>query len=236
MEFNIRFKNRYAITIQEKTMNKLILLLNEYYPNTDISISATSNNDDTVRFNDVKELLTYDNSGDYRIKTLNIKSGSNHYCEIKFNSGVSLFFQYDSTISISFGLERKDECIAFRAKLENIFREMRQPLYYTILSKISIEALFLWIGILWLFYHYLQPENTRNISISIPIFAFTILVVVFGISFILGINRILVTLFPPIHFSWGDEVIRLEKMAKTRSNIFWVVIIGIILAIISRHI
>ncbi|MCL2284651.1 MAG: hypothetical protein FWC26_15155 [Fibromonadales bacterium] len=233
MKFNIAFEEKCAIALHEKMISKIIVLLNQYYPNVNTSISATLNNKNSVQFNDLKELLTYDNSGDYRIETLNIDSGCKNNFSIKFKSSMSIFLAYSSTVSVSFCMETKDDCVTFKARLKEIFREIRLPFYYTILSKISSASTFLpAMALCWL-YLYIQPNVAKNSSISLPTFTLIILIIISAIAFISGIGRIWSTLFLPIHFLWGDEVIRLEKIAKIRSNVFWVVIIGIIVGIVA---
>jgi len=236
MEFKITFKEKHAIALQEKKINKIAILLKQYYPDANMSISALLKNEDRVWFNDIEELLAYDNSNDYRIDTLYIDTDSRGNYEIKFHSTASVIFAYDSTVSVSFYMENKDDCIAFKAKLKEIFKEMRLPFYYTFLSKFSATSTFILVMTLYWFYNFMQPRITESPSVSLSMFAFIILFIVFGVAFISGVGHIWSTLFLPIYFLWGDDIIRLEKIAKTRSNIFWAVIVGVILIVFSRYI
>ena len=49
-------------------------------------------------------------------------------------------------------------------------------------------------------------------------------------------KHILAKFFPPVVFSWGEEQVQYEKYDKTRKNIFWCVIVAIIVGIIVFYI
>ena len=49
-------------------------------------------------------------------------------------------------------------------------------------------------------------------------------------------KHILAKFFPPVVFLWGEEQVQYEKYDKTRKNIFWCVIVAIIVGIIVFYI
>ena len=244
MRFDISFKKRDAIALEKDTLKKLTTLLDEQYPNASISISASLKNAARVRFDNIEELLAYDNSGKYSIEKLSIRHynySHNTGVSIDFEQGLHMFFAYSSTICVSFEMESKDDCIAFRAKLEHIFEEMRLPFYYTFLSKISFLSL-VWgvVGVVlgsFLIYMPLSPSSAGS-DITIPItqhiiftFAGSILIIlILGIPF--GMDHFWARLFPPIQYLWGKGIEHSRNIGKKRANIFWVILMGIVVGII----
>jgi len=171
MQFEMSFRRRCAIAVQGVTLKKIVSLLGEYYPNVDILIVALLKNNATVTFNNVEELLEYDNSGNYRIKELVIRTWS-HQFRIEFELGFSIFAPYGTTVVVNFRLNNQNDCVGFQAKLNAIFNEMRLPMYYTILSKFSpifhpIILLFLVFYLIRLYQLWPNIINTQTTSSQI---------------------------------------------------------------------
>ena len=92
MKINIKFEKKYAITVQQHTLDELITLLNKYYPDEKVSISAHLKNDAVVRFENSEELFSYDNTRDYRITELCLESSSNYRIIFKADTNFQFFF------------------------------------------------------------------------------------------------------------------------------------------------
>jgi len=50
----------------------------------------------------------------------------------------------------------------------------------------------------------------------------------------IGVDTLWRYFFPPIHFDWGQEKKRLEKIAQTRDKIFWGILVSIIIGLIMN--
>jgi hypothetical protein len=227
MVFDNKFRVRNAIKVQKETLVKLFSLIKEYYPNENISISARLKNESKVKFENIEELINFDNYSSYKITSLAIDSSWPNL-SIQFIQNSHCFLKFNSTIEISFRMDTKDNSIAFRAKVENIFVEMHQPLYYTIISKIS-NGLILWI-ICGAFASYLFLQSSNSNDTSSPMFIGTVLAILITAV----VDRLSHLLFPPIQFLWGGETKRLDNIAKIKNNILWVIIFGTITAIIAN--
>jgi uncharacterized membrane protein len=48
-------------------------------------------------------------------------------------------------------------------------------------------------------------------------------------------SKILANLFPAVVFCWGEEVEQFEKWSKLRANIFWGMIVAILIGFVTSY-
>lgn len=231
MMLTTTIERKFAIALEKDTLKKIFSLLTEYYPDSSVFIFTILKNKSTLRFENVDELLNYDNFGDYRIERLIIEpiTFSSDY-KIDFASMPHPILSYRSTVSISYTLDNKNEAIGFRAKIDAIFCEMKLSRNYTILSKISYPIIVVLPILLWFFY------IAKKEPFPLPIFCLVMIISVCIPACCLIIDKFWSALFPPIHFLLGREVERLKNLEKIRSNIFWCVFVAMVIGIFATHI
>jgi len=235
MKIKKKFEFMRAITIQENTLRKIIMLFLEYYPSVKMLISATLKNNDVIEFADIEELINYDNSRHYRIKELTIY-GLRKEFTIMFRPVSHMFLSYDATISVIFCLDNKNDCVSFQAKMKEIFHEIQLPLHYTVLSKMPAFLSMLMV-LLFLLLFFLLYSAFRGGAIMMDIFIgfnLQFFVSILGYFFVLHMTtRFCIAIFPPIRFMWGNEIMRIEKTEKLKITIFMGIIGTLVFGIVS---
>jgi len=234
------FEEKYAISLQKDTLEKVMSMLQDSSLKNEIEISAALLNKTKIDFADFDELLSHNNSKDDRIETLDIRNfdDSNNNVKIKFNVNDFGFFK-QQTASISITKQNKAECTALRDRFREILREAQMPKCYNFLSIINVQTV-------------LFVMATFGVATYMALMGWTVTSILFAIFVLLGlvfwgikcIVMVQQCLFSPLIFLWGDEIKRQEKLGKTRNSIFWFIIgtvifgiiIGVVANILSRYI
>lgn len=233
MMFNIRFKKRYAISVREDSLRKIPALIDDYYPEVRLAISVSLINGAIVTFANIDELLSFGNSGKFRIKELSITS---QLREIAIMFEPKIFFDiplFMTTVSVNFSLEKKDECITLQAKLEDLLHEMKLPFSYNMFCKCTPNMLIIAASLITILYLNLQPSVVITQPVSVQSFIIIILYMFLYFAILFGLDKAWNYLFLPIQFNWGYEEKRLEQLSKTRTMVLWGVLGTVILGVIS---
>jgi len=125
MKLDVKFKKKYAISLDEEKIKHVLSILDEYFSETNgegtfSSIKALLKNEATIKFESVDELFKYDNSGEFRIIELWINYGTYDCCTVSFEYNYHWLFTYGSTIVTTIQIGDKERFLEIRDKLERV--------------------------------------------------------------------------------------------------------------------
>ncbi len=235
-----------AIRVDKEKMCDLQEILSTHY--TEIKYSAQLLCNKTVFFGNLSDLLGYNNYDPNRIISIEIICSS----EANYNFVLNLKPKYGYPVSFTrtvfcvYSIENLDDAFTLERKLEEWCNRCKSQ-YYKI-AKYNISWLFHKIndffGVLLTIFLALGFICTLIVGESLPqsnfdFFWSLILLVIVGI-FLLILNFIdrkyILHYFQPLIFYWGDEIQRQDHLEKVRSQIFWGVIVTIIVGLFVNHI
>lgn len=208
-------------------------LISEYFDK--IVYSAQLINGDEIKFESVQELVAYDNFSNHALKSICINFGIGNY--IRIEPSPSIICAYASTLEMKFEVDSSDKSEEIKRKVRTICEKHKQTVMYIMASKFTfMHICFLMITISFfanlnvLIIH--KPDDVK-ISGSLAVATFTVGTVIFLlISTIL--SYVVKRCFPAIVFYLGENIKNVEKRSKTRSDIFWgIIVAGIVSAIVS---
>ena len=238
MKIVSKYNFKYALKITPNKLEKLISLFTEHY--SDLSFHATISDGNKIIFENLAELLDYENAKNKKIKDINIfgKLGYNssalRAC-IRVNTDI--FLAHGNTMEITFSLPDRGSITAFTAKLDDCTKSMQQPLHYCFLSKLGVSFILPLFFALLCFMLATLAYNGENINTnhSFPVWI-SIFLAVHVIFFIIKCaDKLYFRIFPPLTFLWGSEVEFEKTISKLRSNIFWGIIMSTITGLIVSY-
>ncbi len=173
----------------------------------------------TVKFESFNELIDYDNFDKRKINTLKISGYTNYTNTISITIAPT-YQKENETVSCHYEAEGKDKETLFHKEIDEFFQKATEyDLSYLMCERISfaiiiINALFFLIKLL--------PASESDERWKVLAFiGITALFCYKALS-----SLIWERLFPPAIFAWGEEEIHYKKLEKTRSNLFWCVIVA----------
>lgn len=222
---------RKAIILDEERIRKIIKLIEKYCDGTKIEI--TTKRKSQISFGSLEELLQYDNFGKNRIDELFI-SGYNDYLKtisIEFSQDLSpfLFISYGKTVNCSYTFYNQEDEKLFVEDFKILLSKYKAP--YWIMSKITPIGIIFWISASFSLYN-LFNDNLHFSDLTWPFFLIVLMLAILCWCLLISLDRYVINyIFPPIVFAIGEEINRFEKNKNLRTNIFWVIIVGIIVGI-----
>ncbi len=227
------FKFKKAIVVTKKLLEELEEIILSKFNN--IKYNALLDNGNSIDFNSLDEVVSYENFENNRIKHLRITANSSF--NLEFNTKMSATVAYNSTVNMNFQMDNIDNCILFESKIKKLMEKNKQPWYYTVFSKTSsyhLGATFFAAWVILAAYTLITKRSsnggssdvTSAVNLILPIFL-TIIFMIVIIS-----KKIRDYFFPPIIFYWESEVQRSDKIQTLRTQIFWGVIVATILSIL----
>ena len=193
-------------------------LLREYFEKP--KYSAQLINGDEVEFESVSELISYDNFSNRAIKTMRIGFGIGNY--IRIEPSMAFINGYKSTLEMDFEVENNDKS---------------EEIMYTAASKFTLMHICILLGGLSFISNLnvliTHKTDDGTMSNSTIVAAVTVGVVIM-LLISAALSWIIKQYFPAIVFYLGENIKSVEKKSKTKSNIFWCIIVaGIVSAIVS---
>ena len=222
-----------AIIVNDVFFKEMDELISEYFNKT--KYSAQLKNGDEVEFESVSELILYDNFSNRAIKTMRIEFGIGNY--IMIEPSIAFINVYKSTIEMRFEVEDNDKSEEIKRKVNLICDKHKQSAMYTAASKFTIMHIcilmcgFSFVSNLNLLITHKTDDGTMSNSTIVAVCTVGIVIMLL-ISAVL--SWIIKRFFPAIVFYLGENIKNVEKESKTKSNIFWCIIVaGIVSAIVS---
>lgn len=226
------YKFKKAILVNEELLRSLELGLCNFAEEYAYTAKLESGND--IYFDNLEELLEYDNYSNRRIKHLTIRLSLGFY--IEFSKSFSLYNSYNNTVNVQYLCSNSEDSIIIQDKLRDIFEKGKLPWYYTLLTKFSI--MYFWT----IYFMWSAFWNLRNFGKEIPTEGYKligimniiciVIAVIIGVSYVL--NKMRNVLFPPIVFYFGKEKERFDKNIKYADKVFWGIIIATLLSLIIK--
>lgn len=231
MKISGEYIYKSAIIITTDRMKELVNILEDYYPH--LEYESTLVNESSIKFSNLEEMLNYDNALKQKIHEIKL-FGANREIDTRahifirsMNSIVNNFYK---TVTIFYELSSHEEETVLRSKLKLFFDKTKAPnslIYkFTIFQLLGLAS---GISIGNAIKEFTTLKTNKQIVISwnfLAIFMIICLIYSFIISIFPKLWRMW---FPPIVFSWGEEIEVNKRLCKNRSNIFWGLFVALII-------
>lgn len=227
---NIRFTE--AIVVDEKLLVQLENTLLEFYD--DVLYSVKLCNGDLIKFNNLQEMLDYENIDERKIESLQI--GFNIIDELNFYPTYSAFCSYKCTVSGTYRMDNSDKSILFSNKVNDALKKARRPQWYTVITKISMFHFLIVELIICFFllgYIYIKEGELTEVSFTATYFISCMLSSIMIILLCGLFSKIRKYFFPSISYMIGEQIVKIEALNKLYGNIFWCVIVAFIVSVFS---
>lgn len=233
MLINGKHKSKHALVITEDILRELddVLKIGE----KSNVYSAKLVNESVVEFENLEELLLFENFQDQKIVSLSVNpSHSDRHLYIGTERDFPVFRSYDHSAILTYSVNSSEEELALREKVRKILEKARAQ--YSPLYKINIIScfwlFFLIFFLLLSFFALFVIGGSPKESVVIPvntvvIVSISFLAVVFGV-YLLG--RFWKKIMPPVVFCTGEGQSEFRKLSKKRQNLFWGVIVAVIIS------
>ncbi len=234
MKVSGKISYKSAIIVNDTFFQDIDELLMKYFEKP--KYSAQLVNGDEIEFESLSELISYDNFSERAIKAAKIDFGIGNY--IRIEPSISLINAYSSTLEMKFEADSNDTSEEVKRKFKLICNKHKQSLLYTAASKFAlmhISILMIGISFILSLFILISHNTTDNAMSSSTKLAIYTVGVVIGLltSFIL--TWIIKQLFPAIVFLLGENIDKVEKKSKLKSNVFWgIIVTGILTVVLSK--
>ena len=238
-----KFKYNRALTLTPERMKELERIILKYCSN--IQYKAETINESEISFASLDELLDYDNFANGRLKSIEIRGNGETvkslYLTIDSDTFALGIIWCGRTGYSHYVVGTTDIETNLKNDLQLFFQKATSP--YWLIAKFRLYRLMaLLSGICFAYLLLFGGESgyTRFDLLSLR----SIIIIVVSIIIALGLIKLckviddhfLARLFPPVSFVWGEEKFQQEKYNRWRNNLFWGVIIAIIVGIITTFI
>ncbi len=236
MEKYIQRELKYnkSLKLDKEALKELDNLYSEI--GTQAEYSIVTENNIHYNFDNLEELLQYDFSNEIKelkIRRHNYTKKANLDIEFKVDY-ISIFTVYSTIVEISYSTSDENIDILLKEKISQFYK--KYTTHNWIIGKFGIycylSILILIIGVI-----VLVVDFINNNSISIPISMGLIICCIvnwIGLFLIRKLDTFICKkIFKPIIYYIGKEKDKSDKIDKIKSNIFWGVIVAIIVGIIT---
>lgn len=232
-----RFEYEKALVLTPERIRELEKIFLEYCKN--ISYKATTVTDTEIIFSSVDELLDYDNYYSRRIKSLTVtgKDGLDEIVSCIFGAdGLEVFSGYSKTCICKYTTSTVEMEKSLRDRILEFLK--KSTAQYWLIGKIRIFGILTFASGIALGYIWLGGTHSDSeINIPVSIFLGTIIIACALLSLVRLIDRHgLKKIFPAVAFAWGEEAKSYERFERIRHNLFWAVIVAIIVGIAAAFI
>lgn len=235
-----------AIRVDKEKMMDLQEILSTYY--TEIKYSAQLICNKTVHFDDLEDLLNYNNYEPKRIISIEITGKNSEDLELTLSikPKSSYPFSFSRTISTTYSVLDMDKADTLEKNLDEWCTRCRSQ-YYKI-AKYNTSWLYHKINdgfaIMFVTFFLLVMISAAILGETLPPTNFNVfwsliaLIPMLGFLWLLHVidRKWILSLFPPIIFYWGDEVGRQDGLENFRKNILWVLVMGIVVSVTGAFI
>jgi len=228
MQIKGNYKYKSAIIITPEKLRELDSFITTYYSNTNYRAETLNGNE--VKFDDIDELLNYDNSLKQKIKKLELRCSYNYDAVMRFHIGVSVPFSFAYTVDIDYVFDNTKDKAHYVNTVNHILDKMKAP--YAMLSKFKTLQLWILICLLSLSLLFILPRSENKFEIA-GTDVITLILFYVGTNFVgYLIDKSWANLFPPIVYLWGEEINNNIRTEELRKNLFWGVIMSLIVGIV----
>lgn len=193
-----------------------------------------------IFFDSIDELLEYDNFKPRRIISVEIDGYIGYSRTISVEIGdlnFSPIVNYGSTVRCDYELPSVDTETIFKSDFETWYQKTKSGNW--LLGKFSFSGLvFVPSALITLIRVMCGDKLGVNLSDGLVLCAMIIITLLtFLFLHILKLLdvHLLGNLFPAVVFQWGEEEKRYEKWEKFRSNLFWGIVIALLLGLLTNY-
>lgn len=224
-----------ALFFSSERMRELHSLLLSYCER--IIYETETYNQRSIRFDSIDEMLSYDNYDKMRLKEIVIYGYSKNAQVFRLTLSASRswfsLIGYWKTVDCRYTFSNLQKETTFRSALQLFLKKATQP--YWAVAKISIYGLFFFFCAFSSMYNFSIGKTVTYNGSFFLFFIALIAAILLMLCFAALDFYVLGSLFPPIVFAWGEEAKRSDKNHARRSNIFWGIIVAIVVGIISSY-
>lgn len=233
MTIDGRFHYSKSLVLPADRLSGLAEILGRYCDR--IRYEAVTVNNLNIAFQSKEELLSYDNYGKKRVKELVISGyhGLSRVFRFELLSEKEWFslLGYWKTAKCSYSFSDMKDADHFQSDVMSLLHKAT-PSYWWV-GKLSVWGI-MWLSSLLSTTYNLFAGKSLEYHGSAGVFFLVLILVIAVMVLFAAVDRFLIgSLFPPITFAWGEELRRAQKYSNLRSNIFWCVIIAILVGLVT---
>ena len=239
MEKYIERKIKYnkSLKIDEEALRELDNLYDETESKAIYSVETENNIH--YNFNNLDEFLSHDFSSDIKKlkisrRDYSIKNNLDIEFEIDY---LSPFTVYGTIAEISYSTSDENIDILLREKISQFYK--KNSTFNWIIGKMGLfgylSIFIVVVGVITLIIDYINNKSTSNFNLTVFFIVWLIGFMLFSLIRKLD-NIVCRKWFKPIIYYIGKQKEQWNKIAKTKSNIFWGIIIAIIVGIVTTAI
>lgn len=230
-----RFEYKKALILTSERIRELETILLKYCER--VTYEATTVAETEVSFVSVDELLSYDNFQNRKLKSLTVngRNGIDRTVTCMFApDNVRFFVGYGETCICRYTVSTVDTETTLKSEILTFLKKVTASFW--LIGKFRL------FGLLGCISLYIFPSLLLFGGIRSTEWSFAMLIP----SLLLGYGLVAITrlldryvlerLFPPIVFLWGEEAEYYEKCDGMRKNIFWCIIVAIVVGIVVFYI
>lgn len=219
-------KYKYSTILNENQIREIDTIVNEYLGTPEYSSEIVSG--DSITFDSLEELLLFDNFDNRKIKKIIIRVGFDTFIYLDCNN------KYNS-VHGDFGIDSEDKSEEFRRKFISILNKGKRNRLYEFFAMSYYTRIFISIWAAVTIYSFIMGNPSEFINLTLVESAVIIIgSVICGIliyNLLEIINKWIKSLFPRLVVYIGEEKKNENSRGKLRDNIFWVIIVGLIISI-----
>ena len=238
MKISGKIKGKKAVIISPTYLKSLCEIILKHCER--IEFSAETYAKTRIFFDDLEELLKYDNYRPRRLVSLELAGYTGYSRIISVEIGdfnLSPIVNYGSTVRCNYQLPSVDTETIYKNDFDIWYQKVKSS--YWLLGKFSFSGLvFVPSALITLIRMVIGHRITVDWSNGLIFGA--LIVTLIGVAAILWVLKLLDihllgNLFPAVVFNWGEEEKRNGKWEKFRSNLLWGIIIALLLGLVTNY-
>lgn len=230
MKINGKWKYKWAITVTPEAMRELETLLEIYYEN--IRYTAYLRNKSKVDFENLDELLEYENIDGREIVEIVVYGGLDYdstAMSLGLENETGLFVNYKSTVNASYTVKNPDDEMTLTTRLTALFNKAKSR--HALIRKICLyDLLMIFLIIIAINILLIAPTSNNSKSTRDWIIIMSVSII-FAAGFH-AVDKFIKKLMSPLVFYWGAQIETSKRIANTRHQIFWGVLVASAVSIV----
>lgn len=238
MTISGKIKKKKAVILSPERINLLCDIILKHCER--LEFTAETYAQTRILFDSLEELLAYDNFKPRRIVKLEVDgyNGYSRAISVEISDlNFSLLVNYGSTVRCDYKFSSVDQETIFKSNFETWYEKIVAD--YWFLGKFSFTGLLFvpsaFITLIRLVAGHTLEMDLSNVVTLAVIAVATILVIALSYSAKWLDAHFLGNLFPAVAFVWGEEEKRNEKWEKFRSNLFWGIVIALLIGLVTNY-
>lgn len=233
MEISGSWSYRRALVLSVERMRELNSILLSFCER--IEFTATTKKNQDIQFTTLDEMLSFDNFKERRLQEIEMTGykGYHRIFNIKIKDTNGIILHYYKTVECFYHLDTFDDETLFLSKIKYVLKKSTPN--YWLLGKFSLYGT-VWIASVISTVINCLTKNMPNLKINLlVVFCIVIICALLLIIWVFD-HKFYYNIFPAVSFLWEEEIARYDKWIKLRSNIFWGVLVSLIVGLFGAMI